>query len=492
MEHTDIAPLAKRLAEENNVEWRRLRGSGERGRVVERDVLEYLARVMAGDEDVNPTPEPVPEGMQSWPDEDVRAFEHERRSEVPPPTNGLSTVDDEIFLLDGDDDLDDLDAEDDVVLAHDPYGGGRTDGAHGAHERPDGDTFDDGAFDDDAFDDDDLLVAGNEDEKPAAAPARPDFSAIPDVSMYGNVDDDDPDDVFSIVDDDVVVAGGSSAQSRDLPDLFDDRSSERELEVGPVFEETVLGSGAASLPGGPSLEGEDDEYTEVDGGASLDDAQDDDAYDDDSHDGAADDEDVYGDLDLDAPDDHEAPDHEAPAITATRATNLPLMRHGAVWRRQVDLTSLVAAQADVAHDIGRGDPVPALAFLARAAAKAMPTGSLIAIAILDGDGVRTYAIDAAAGSFTDVVGAIEAAHDDADDGAEGYDLVVADLADLEIDEAVLHLGVPVLSMGRVLIDSSTGGRRATLALSGDTSARDAGRLVARTADLLESPVRIVL
>ncbi len=70
--------------------------------------------------------------------------------------------------------------------------------------------------------------------------------------------------------------------------------------------------------------------------------------------------------------------------------------------------------------------------------------------------------------------------------------MVADLADLEIDEAVLHLGVPVLSMGRVLIDSSTGGRRATLALSGDTSARDAGRLVARTADLLESPVRIVL
>jgi resuscitation-promoting factor RpfA len=65
----DIAPLARRLAEENNVDWRRLSGTGEGGRVVERDVLGYLARVMAGDEAVDPTPEPVPEGMAAWPAE---------------------------------------------------------------------------------------------------------------------------------------------------------------------------------------------------------------------------------------------------------------------------------------------------------------------------------------------------------------------------------------------------------------------------------------
>lgn len=67
----DISPLAKRLAEENNVDWQGLNGSGSDGRIVERDVLEYLARVMAGEEDLNPTPEPLPEGMEAWPEEDV-------------------------------------------------------------------------------------------------------------------------------------------------------------------------------------------------------------------------------------------------------------------------------------------------------------------------------------------------------------------------------------------------------------------------------------
>ncbi len=70
----NIAPLAKRLAEENNVNWRGLSGTGSDGRIIERDVLEYLAKVMAGDEDINPTSEPVPEGMEAWPEEDTKGF----------------------------------------------------------------------------------------------------------------------------------------------------------------------------------------------------------------------------------------------------------------------------------------------------------------------------------------------------------------------------------------------------------------------------------
>jgi hypothetical protein len=64
-----IEPLARRLAEENNVDWRRLRGSGSGGRVLERDVLAYLARVMRGEAPVDPTPEPLPEGLLGWPEE---------------------------------------------------------------------------------------------------------------------------------------------------------------------------------------------------------------------------------------------------------------------------------------------------------------------------------------------------------------------------------------------------------------------------------------
>lgn len=64
-----IVPSARNLAEENNVDWRVLEGSGEGGSVVEQDVLSFLARVMQGDEVTNPTPEPVPEGMTAWPEE---------------------------------------------------------------------------------------------------------------------------------------------------------------------------------------------------------------------------------------------------------------------------------------------------------------------------------------------------------------------------------------------------------------------------------------
>ncbi len=67
-----IAPTAQRLAEENNVDWRLLTGSGKGGSVVERDVLGYLARVMSGEEATDPTPEPLPEGLSAWPEEPER------------------------------------------------------------------------------------------------------------------------------------------------------------------------------------------------------------------------------------------------------------------------------------------------------------------------------------------------------------------------------------------------------------------------------------
>ena len=83
MSEPTIAPLAKQLAEENNVNWRVLQGTGPEGSVVEKDVLTYLAKVMAGEESVNPTAEPTPEGMEAWPEEDIKAFEAEQASQAP-------------------------------------------------------------------------------------------------------------------------------------------------------------------------------------------------------------------------------------------------------------------------------------------------------------------------------------------------------------------------------------------------------------------------
>ncbi len=72
MSNPSIIPSAQRLAETNNVNWRTLQGSGDGGSVVERDVLAHLARVMLGEEETNPTPEPLPEGMRAWPEESER------------------------------------------------------------------------------------------------------------------------------------------------------------------------------------------------------------------------------------------------------------------------------------------------------------------------------------------------------------------------------------------------------------------------------------
>ena len=603
MEHTDIAPLARRLAEENNVEWRRLRGSGERGRVVERDVLEYLARVMAGEEDLDPTPEPVPEGMQAWPDEDVRAFEQEKRGETVPPAFGTTTVDDEIFLLDAEGD--DLDDEIDVEEPGAAYGAAEYAGdAYTAYARPDAHADDDvelapmeGVIDD-IVDEDDLLVAGDDHAPTETAPpvfdARtPDGEAEPLGRAPSAFASDDVD-------------------AELLPDLFDERPSERAWDDAPVFGDDGLGV-VGSVPPGPSLDIDDDDGVADGGGAwgapdegrsgfehdeeahapvarepdpnavepafgatgpdALDlddpgrDAVEPDAVPEDdadgllAPDGAMPDDLMPDDLMPDdptpdgptpegvAPDDlvpgaaspegaapmhaelddaapplmaphadavtpgdappHDAgpvvvpldpralgegdPVHEAGDVVAgSSGDGLPLVSHGAVFRRQVDLSNLVAAQGDVARDLGLDDPVPLIAFLARAAAKGRGGGSPVGVAVFDDRAIRTASVDAASGAFADVLAAFEGLSEAPDARAEDLDLVVADLADLDLDEAVLHLGVPVLSVGRVLIDTSTGGRRATLTLSGPGVGRDATGILARTAELLETPIRVVL
>ena len=81
MTEPPIAPLARRLAEENNVEWRTLQGSGDGGSIGERDVLNYLEQVMIGAKPVAPTPEPLPEGVEAWAEE---------AAYTPPPSTELT------------------------------------------------------------------------------------------------------------------------------------------------------------------------------------------------------------------------------------------------------------------------------------------------------------------------------------------------------------------------------------------------------------------
>jgi len=60
MSDPQITPLARRLAEENGINWRSLTGTGPDGTIVERDILAYLAKVMAGEITLPPAPDPAP------------------------------------------------------------------------------------------------------------------------------------------------------------------------------------------------------------------------------------------------------------------------------------------------------------------------------------------------------------------------------------------------------------------------------------------------
>ncbi len=59
MSEVKITPLARRLAEENGIDWRQIQGTGPDGTVVERDILAFLARVMAGEVNLPPAPEEI-------------------------------------------------------------------------------------------------------------------------------------------------------------------------------------------------------------------------------------------------------------------------------------------------------------------------------------------------------------------------------------------------------------------------------------------------
>ena len=71
-------------------------------------------------------------------------------------------------------------------------------------------------------------------------------------------------------------------------------------------------------------------------------------------------------------------------------------------------------------------------------------------------------------------------------------LVAVDLTGFDLDEALLDLDVPAVTLGRVLYDTQRGTHRSTLTLTGDVPLERGAALMARVAELLESPVRLLL
>lgn len=569
MSEPDISTLARRLAEQNNVDWRSLSGSGPEGKVVERDVLDYLARVMAGSEALDPTPEPLPEGMEAWPDQDLAGF----RQGVAGSAGGLAALRDEIgatALASTSDETEEDDGIETVAFGRSSTAVevARAEASAPAVDAPAEDLLGEDIF---LFDDDEEVPAAAE---PYTAPAP--MSAPVSAGDLG----DELDDLLVAGDDDADqgLLSGAADGHADQPhatDLAGDASEEfgSDFAVGP-------GAGAAHAgdfgPTGDADLGGLAEFGEF-GGGELGTASDagelPDLFADPGADSPSDAEDeaalfvaggpdqglsapdvfTTGDVDAEPaaaaydaglasedyappterPDEFdsftvasteglaEEPDHvvaapvepagasegEAPsedeALGALEARDLavpsevtvgalPLARPANLLRRNIDLSSLAAAQIAVGLELGDSEPLSVAPFLLRAVAKAAfdtgLTSGPVALAEF-GDELRLRRLDdAASRSFAELVSHLEQEFRVEDEPA----LVVADLGPFDLDEVILDLDVPVVSLGRVLYDTHRGGYRSTLAVAGDVPPERGARFLARVAELLDAPVRLVL
>ena len=523
MSEPDIAPLARRLAEQNNVDWRRLKGSGEGGRIVERDVLDYLARVMAGEEAVDPTPEPLPEGMEAWPGQDMAAVRQgvgeaatlgELRQEIGSAVRdeGGAEVGEDVFLFEDEpaavseaapataaapepapvgDDLDDLLVSGDELLPAE----------EGAAGQADVDAFASAA----APADEPQWGAGIELGDPAAPAAGQavdvwgeaakasgdDLDLFGDASGSGGADDygfgeqryDEPDlwvapeatrpEAGASASDDIWTTGGEA----DEPSPYDAWASE------------TAGAGHGGSDAGAGYDFAAAEADAPAGAAAPDPAEPS------PYEAFATAEPDAGTEDV-AEAGLEAADGEPPmgmaAVAAPSVDGLPLARLPTVLRRHVDVSALASAQLAVSQELGYEEPLNAAPFLLRAVAKAAAelesARGQVALAAFGG-GVTLRRVDGAATRpFAEIVRELQGPGGEEDEAG----LVAADLSGLDVDEVVLDVGVPVVSLGRILYDNQSGGYRSTLTLAGDLPADAGARLLSRVAELLDSPVRLVM
>ncbi len=520
MNEPDIAPLARRLAEENNVDWRRLPGSGEGGRVVERDVLTFLARVMAGEEDLDPTPEPVPDGMAAWPADDVAAYR------AGPPGGSMaerSTTatldDDDLFLFD---DEPAPAGSHTPPAAHGDHGDRgaehASDPSHGVFASLDEDD-DDGVLlvEDEAADVDepeittpDLDAFTFDDEPPTVRPRTTvsNDATLPDVFADAGAGAGDRDDEMLFLDDPLDVdapasagPGTASARPREPWAAWDGEAEDAFTGDGVPEDrgaETARADGASddvwAREDGPTVPTEPSEGSfgrmaawarpTGNGEAGAEGFE--------AHAGHTDAEER--EVDAGAASTAHRPDEvpgDVPAVTRSRDTawveavsnrHVALVRHGQLWRRRFDDRAFRATVSQVADALEASPASVAEVLLARAAAAAWKVTGVDAWRWTP-EGVSRHAL-ASNGSLRDAVAVAEALETAPTDGPAA--LVVADLASIDLDEAVVHLDVPLLAVGRAAQDG------AWLTLSGDDVPPEAVAALAAVAEALKSPVRLLL
>ena len=181
-----------------------------------------------------------------------------------------------------------------------------------------------------------------------------------------------------------------------------------------------------------------------------------------------------------------------PEVPAAALAGLPFMRTGNVMRRHVDLSALANAQLAAGMELGHDEPLSPAPFLLRAVAKAAAelgaAPGQVALAELGGE-VRYRRVDDAANrSFGSLVDELTGQGQEEDE----IGLVAVDLSAFDMDELLLDVEAPAVTLGRVLYDTQRGAHRSTLTLSGDLPLTEGANLLARVAELLETPIRLLL
>ena len=175
---------------------------------------------------------------------------------------------------------------------------------------------------------------------------------------------------------------------------------------------------------------------------------------------------------------------------------LPLVTYGILLRRHLDLSTLIQAQHAVSEEVGHEDAQILTCLLLRAASKALLKLPLVqgsvGLASIHEHGVGiTEITEASSASFRSILNKTHHALS----GSLRHDsvaLAVADMSGFDIDEAVLNVGVPVLTLGRMMYDHGKGTHHSTLSISGNVSVESGTKFLSAVAELLNSPVRLVV
>ncbi len=605
---SSISPLAKRLAEENNVSWHLLEGSGPSGRVVERDVLEYLARVMSGEAATDPVLEPLPEGVDTWPEDidvldtvnhlgeqnvttedefgeallELDAFEDAlefppvdgaRAGSVEPEEdltgfNFTEALSDDIFVTDeleddfgaGYKNTHDMDVDGEGVYSSNVYEAGTH--KAGVHEA-------------DAYKVDNLpeeMLFGDE-----SAGTRFGASAKTPAGDFGAFESEDAEedastDAFDVggleaepLEAEARKAGTSEAEAFDTkafdteafePELFEPETHASDVspaeadadvflfdapptpdtsfsrDAGFIEDEGSTDSSEARAFGGESDEVGDEEAF---GAEDAPEAQEDDAFEFEGLEGASeaysetsgesapvpqefarafmpeldpklDDRAASTENELDSSGRAEAAsptsDSAPPAPALPKADGLPNgvpVAPYVLLRRHLDLAALLETQRAIGLEVN--GEVPPTAFLLRAALKALhrvplaassaePSEAAVALAVVSADALRVKIVPDVDASFVTLLEMVDTTQQDAaQEDDVPADLIVADMSRYSLDEVMLNLSAPVLALSRVGAAEDSMG---ALSLSGDVAPSWGAEFLTCVAELLASPVRLLI